>query len=526
MSFAPPDVVSDRIWGIDPAATVNASLASQRPLGLLLLSQHVTGAVAALDSAVASLATLVGTSEPSLRLLLALLVGYPIAVFHRLAVSGAPSVVQNAFFFGCGVVLGVFTQGWDVCHALVCILVQYLVLVACGKTYVSPLFSVVFQLAYLLFGYWQTETEDYNFSWTLSHCVLTLRLIGIAFDYYDGQQDPETLSKEQKLNGLRRCPSFLELGGHALFPASFLVGPQFPMKRYKFLIRGDLKRIRDSEGYPLSPPLGVALGRLVLGLLYTGVYVVGSGYMPVDYAASDDLLNRPLWQRLCLLVVWAKVSVAKYLSCWLITEGACILSGLSFNGFEEQPDPKDPTKTITKAKWDGCRNIHVSVYETATEYQHMILCFNTNTNAWVANYIYKRMKFLNKKHVSHMVAMAFLAVWHGLNFSYYVTFFNEYIIISRERDFYDLLDRSPVYKYWFSKKWVRYSLKPLKVLWLWFGLSYAVIPFLLLSTDKWWRVYTSLYFHIHVVFLSYPFLKPSLKKWLQVPDEQDSKKKD
>jgi hypothetical protein len=48
----------------------------------------------------------------------------------------------------------------------------------------------------------------------------------------------------------------------------------------------------------------------------------------------------------------------------------------------------DELKVVTRKeyvpRWDGCRNIHVGTYELATEYQHMILCFNTNTNAWVA----------------------------------------------------------------------------------------------------------------------------------------------
>jgi lysophospholipid acyltransferase 5 len=265
--------------------------------------------------------------------------------------------------------------------------VQYATLLVFGKTWISPAFSMVFQTVYLLFGkklqtflnnvkksamwilliagYWHTASEKYDISWTLPHCVLTLRLIGIAFDYYDGQQNPAHLSKDQLIVCLKRCPTLLELLGHVYFPATFMVGPQFPMKRYKFLIKGELK---------LSPPLHLVAIRLGLGLVYTFLYVIGGKYLPVDYVVSDDFLARPLYQRLALLAVWAKINIMKYLGCWLITEGACILAGLSFNGLDEKGE----------AKWDGCRNVHISIYETATEYQHMILCFNTNTNAWVA----------------------------------------------------------------------------------------------------------------------------------------------
>jgi hypothetical protein len=93
-------------------------------------------------------------------------------------------------------------------------------------------------------------------------------------------------------------PSLLELLGHALYPATVMVGPQFPMKRYKFLIRGELKKIKAPdaakivEGSELKPPVGLALLRCGLGVLYTGLYVLGSKYFPVDYAATDDLLVR------------------------------------------------------------------------------------------------------------------------------------------------------------------------------------------------------------------------------------------
>lgn len=66
----------------------------------------------------------------------------------------------------------------------------------------------------------------------MPHCVLTLRLIGLTFDYYDGQKKPEQLSATQKLMALTEAPSLLEMCGHVYYPGGFLVGPQFSMKRY------------------------------------------------------------------------------------------------------------------------------------------------------------------------------------------------------------------------------------------------------------------------------------------------------
>jgi len=56
----------------------------------------------------------------------------------------------------------------------------------------------------------------------------------------------EELSQEQKKTALSKMPSLLEVGGYTYFPASFLVGPQFSMKRYLDFVAGVF---RDQVGY-------------------------------------------------------------------------------------------------------------------------------------------------------------------------------------------------------------------------------------------------------------------------------------
>ena len=53
----------------------------------------------------------------------------------------------------------------------------------------------------------------------------------------------------------------------------------------------------------------------------------------------------------------------------------------------------------------------------------------------VMNYVYKRLKFMNNRYVSQLSALVFLAVWHGWHSGYYLTFFNEFIVINFEKEF-------------------------------------------------------------------------------------------
>lgn len=75
----------------------------------------------------------------------------------------------------------------------------------------------------------------------MPHCVLVLRLIGYSFNVYDGTQPEASLSKENKEVCLKTRPGFIQYCGFMCFPASFLVGPQFPYKRYDDFCNGSFK---------------------------------------------------------------------------------------------------------------------------------------------------------------------------------------------------------------------------------------------------------------------------------------------
>ena len=58
----------------------------------------------------------------------------------------------------------------------------------------------------------------------------------------------------------------------------------------------------------------------------------------------------------------------------LLQEGSCILTGLTYNGKDENGNNL----------WDGCANIYIRKYESASSCQQVITSFNVNTNRWMA----------------------------------------------------------------------------------------------------------------------------------------------
>lgn len=65
--------------------------------------------------------------------------------------------------------------------------------------------------------------------------------------------------------------------------------------------------------------------------------------------------------------------------------------------------------------------------------QHYVHSFNINTNQWLGQYVYKRLKFLNNRTISYAAALGFLAVWHGFHSGYYMAFLNEYMTVTVEK---------------------------------------------------------------------------------------------
>ncbi|KAH8373378.1 hypothetical protein KR009_004577 [Drosophila setifemur] len=422
------------------------------------------------------IAQLGGVSVEALRLLLTILAGYPVAAFyHKFIANINDKTLHHMFFAGCGAALCYFNYGYDAYHSLLGIVITYLlVLFLRRKTTVFLITNLVFHMGYLLLGYFYTASNEYDILWTMPHCILVLRMIGFGFDVTDGLKDGSALSRDQKETALKEPPSLLELLAFAYFPSGFLVGPQFPLRRYQAFING---RFREHEG-----SLDAGLRRFGAGLFYLIVCQVGLRYLPDSYFLTPEFANVPFVKRIYLLGFWAKFSLYKYISCWLLTEGALICIGLTYKGEDKEGRPD----------WSGCSNVKLKLLESGNTMEHYVQSFNVNTNQWVGQYIYKRLKFLNNRTISYGAALGFLAVWHGYHSGYYMTFLMEYMVVSTEKQitrFYTkvvlpnwghILNNSDIYKLLYF-----ITLKSYNIVYM----GWCLTAFVFLKYERWIIVY-------------------------------------
>ncbi|EPY89787.1 lysophospholipid acyltransferase 5 isoform 1 [Camelus ferus] len=463
------------------------------------------------------LSTSLGASEQALRLIISIFLaagspevtvravsylcvfGYPLALFYRRYLFYKDSYLIHLFHTFTGLSIAYYNFGSQLYHSLLCVVLQFLILRLMGRTVTAVFTTFCFQMAYLLAGYYYTATGTYDIKWTMPHCVLTLKLIGLAIDYFDGGKDqdstepgptslihwvqlllrvqrsvPNSLSSEQQKYAIRGVPSLLEVAGFSYFYGAFLVGPQFSMNHYMKLVQGQLT---DTPGRIPNSTIP-ALKRLGLGLVYLVGYTLLSPHITEDYFLTDDYENHDFWFRCMYMLIWGKFVLYKYVTCWLVTEGVCILTGLGFNDFDEN----------RKAKWDACANMKVWLFETNPRFTGTIASFNINTNAWVARYIFKRLKFLGSKELSQGLSLLFLALWHGLHSGYLVCFQMEFLIVIVERQAASLIRDSPALSRLASVTVLQpfFYLVQQTIHWLFMG--YSMTAFSLFTWDKWLKV--------------------------------------
>ncbi|KFV86538.1 Lysophospholipid acyltransferase 5, partial [Struthio camelus australis] len=435
--------------------------------------------------------------------------GYPFALFQRYFLFQKETYLIHLYNVFTGLSIAYFNFGMQFFHSLLCVLVQFLILRLMGRTITAVFTSFFFQMTYLMAGYYFTATEHYDIKWTMPHCVLTLKLIGLAIDYYDGGKDSEFLTPQQSVFAVRGVPTLLEVSGFSYFYGAFMVGPQFSMTDYQKLARSEMTDVPGQRPNSFVP----ALKRLSLGLLFLVTYTLSSPYISDEYLISDDYMEKPFWFRCFYILIWGKVILYKYVTCWLVTEGVCILVGLGYNGKDQSGKPT----------WDACANMKVWLYETTPLFTGTIASFNINTNAWVARYIFKRLKFLGNKLLSQALALFFLAIWHGLHSGYLVCFQMELLIVIVERQVINLVRDSPLLSTLASITVLRPIFYVLQQANHWMFMGYSLVPFCLFTWDKWMKVYKSIYFLGHLLFFTLLLVLPYIRR-IFVPRKEKLKK--
>ena len=158
-----------------------------------------------------------------------------------------------------------------------------------------------------------------------------------------------------------------------------------------------------------------ATKKAIIGLLWILTFLKLSAWFPVSYLLEDEFLKHGLLKRVFLLHMVGFVTRTKYYGVWSLTDGACVLAGIGYNGVDFKTGRVD---------WNRLQNVKPLEIEFAQNSFSYLANWNINTNQWLKNYIYLRVTPKGKKpgFRASMATFATSALWHGFYPGYYLTF--------------------------------------------------------------------------------------------------------
>lgn len=255
--------------------------------------------------------------------------------------------------------------------------------------------------------------------------VLVMKLTAFCWNVQDGRLPEAELSDFQKEHAIRTMPSLLDYAGYVFFFPALMAGPAFDYCDYSDYITTTMFTLppgtdpskapatRKKRKIPRSGTPAAMKG--VLGTLWIVAFLKFSAYYYPSFYLGPDYMKHNVFRRIWQLYMLGLVTRMKYYGVWSLSEGACILCGIGYNGI-------DPA--TGRAKWDRLTNIKPWEIETAQNARAYLGFWNINTNNWLKNYMYLRVTPKGKKPGFRATLATFVtsAFWHGFYPGYYMTF--------------------------------------------------------------------------------------------------------
>jgi hypothetical protein len=451
---------------------------------------------------------------------------YPFAVFFK-QLSHAPT--KHLFSIIVGIFMMQFVYGPNWIHSLITAVGTYLIM-AIGPAKYQHLIVFVFVMGYMCVTHLYRMYVDYmgfSFDFTGTQMVLTMKLTSIAWNYYDGTVDKDNLEAKQEDKrkaavyayrarfAIHKLPNPIEFFGYVYCFTCILAGPAFEYTDYMAGVNVNSIQPpkQEKSTQPRKPPSSVlaALGRLLIGLcwmlFYMKLFPTYATRMVAkqEFIASHGLVYRCLFTSLALLV-----ERSKYYYVWKVAEGASIMGGFGFQGYDSTGEPKG---------WGGVENIDIFTFETASCVSTLSRSWNKRTQGWLERYTYSRTN-------NSLVATYFVsALWHGFYPGFFLFFLSLPLMSEVERAVrkkmnpYFLDDNFDARKTLWSQ---RNSLSAVALAYIFvctvltlMHTHYLVEVFIILSLEDSLRVWGSYYYcgHVSLVicWLFFNFALPSIK---------------
>lgn len=260
---------------------------------------------------------------------------------------------------------------------------------------------------------------------TGAQMVMVMKLTGFLWNVQDGKQPSSELSDPQKERALKKLPSIGDYTAWVLFFPSLFGGPAFDYVDYQKWITCTMFEVPAGVDEKLKPrtkknrkiPRSAtpAMWKAGAGVVWIFLFLKFSSFVYPEVFTGPRFLEFSFLKRVWFVYLLGFTARLKYYGVWSLTEGACILTGLGYNGVDAKTG---------RVSWDRLQNVNPWGLESAQNSRAYLANWNMNTNNWLRNYIYLRVTPKGKKpgFRASMATFTTSAFWHGFYPGYYLTF--------------------------------------------------------------------------------------------------------
>lgn len=381
---------------------------------------------------------------------------------------------------------------------------------------------------------------------TGAQMVLVMKLSAFCWNVADGTLSDDQLSDFQKDRVLAELPNLLDYTGWVFFFPSLLCGPAMDFAEYRRWLDTTMFEVPSTVDPAKKPPTRKkrriprsgtpSMWKMATGLVWILCFLNFSGWYGTEMLVSDSYMDYGVLRRVWIMYMTNFTARMKYYGVWSLTEGACILTGIGYNGV-------DPA--TGRISWDRVQNVNPWGVESAQNTRAYLANWNIKTNLWLRNYIYLRVTPMGKKPGFRATLATFVtsAFWHGFYPGYYLSFVLASFIqtVAKSKSTALLSPRRPNVRKLTSTDFRRYfrpffidpmTQKPtpqkrfydlFSYLVTQLAFSFATTPFLVLGFADSVKVWARVYFYCVVgVAASSAFFASPAKSWLKKQIEERS----
>ncbi len=405
-----------------------------------------------------------------------------------------------------------------------------------------PWIGFVFLMGYLSINQLQRQflNDPSIIDITGAQMVMVMKLSAFCWTVADGRLPDKDLSDYQKDRALKQLPNLLDYAGYVFFFPSLMAGPAFDYVDYRRWLETTMFEVPAGTDPSKKPPTRKkrkiprsgtpAAWKAAAGLFWILIFLKFSRWYYPEFLTGNECMNHSFLYRVWILHMLNVTTRLKYYGVWALTEGACILSGLGFKGF-------DPA--TGKVSWDRLQNVNPWGVETAQNTRAYLGNWNINTNNWLRNYVYLRVTPRGKKPGFRASMATFItsAFWHGFYPGYYLTFILASFVqtIAKSRPLHNHIYLIRVNIQLITSQDCRRYFRPFFIdphssrptsykiyydifsyLVTQLAFSFITTPFVLLTLPASWLVWSRVYFYAVIgTILSTAFFASPAKPWLK-----------